>query len=86
MRNPDIAPVLIQMAGLAYKQGKYLSARDFLQRYLKLSKHTSKSLWLGIRIEQVLGDKNAISSYALLLRNNFPDTNEAERLKKSEIK
>jgi type IV pilus assembly protein PilF len=68
------------MAELSYDQGEYISARGYLQRYLELTTHTPKSLWLGIRIEQELGDKNAVSSYALLLRNNYPDTKEAALL------
>jgi len=80
-RNPRVAPALIQMAGLSYEQGQYLPARGYLQRYLELTKHTPKSLWLGIRIESELGDNNAVSSYALLLRNNYPDTKEATLLK-----
>ncbi len=82
-RNPQLAPVLIQMAGLAYDQGNYLKARAYLQRFLAVAKHTPNSLWLGIRIEQELGDKDTLSSYALLLRHNFPDSEEASLLKES---
>ena len=81
--NPKISPALIQMAELSYEQYDYLSARAYLQRYLEISNHTSKSLWLGVRIEQELGDKDTLSSYALLLRNNFPDTKEADLLEES---
>jgi len=76
-RNPIIAPALIQMAELSYDQGNYSPAHDYLDRYLKIGSHTSKSLWLGIRIETELGDMDAVSSYALLLRNKFPDSEEA---------
>ena len=57
-----------------------LSARAYLQRFLEVSKHTAASLWMGIRIERQLGDKDAIASYKLALRNNFPDSNEATLL------
>ena len=82
-RNPKIVPAHIQMAELSYNQGNYLPARGYLQRYLGATKHTPKSLWLGIRIERELGDKDAVSSYALLLRNNYSDTKEAELLRAS---
>ena len=85
-RNPKVAPALIQMGEISYDQGNYLSARGYLERYLAIAKHTPKSLWLGIRIEQQLGDKDTLSSYALLLRNNFPDTDEARLLKESGVK
>ena len=82
-KNPKVAQALIQMAELSYAQGNYLPARTYLRHYLEVARHTPKSLWLGIRIEQELGDKNAVSSYALLLRNNFPGTKEAELLSES---
>lgn len=85
-KNPKIAPALIQMGQLSYDQGKYLPARGYLQRYLEISKHTPQSLWLGIRIEEELGDRNALSSYVLSLRNNFPDSKEARMLKESGVK
>lgn len=83
-KNPRVAPALFQMAELSYNRGEYLPARGFLQRYLVDNKHTSRSLWLGIRIERELGDKNAVSSYALLLRNRFSDSKEADLLKQTE--
>ena len=85
-KNPKVPVALIQMAELSYDQGNYLSARAYLQRYLEIAEHTANSLWLGIRIERELGDKNAISSYALLLRNNFPESEEARLLQESGAK
>jgi type IV pilus assembly protein PilF len=85
-KNPRTAVALIQMSQLTYDQGNYLSARGYLQRYLEVAKHTASSLWLGIQIEQHLGDKNTLSSYALLLKNNFPNSREAALLQESGIK
>ena len=84
--NPKIAVTLIQMAQLSYETPNYLSARAYLQRYLEVSSHTAKSLWLGINIERELGDKNALSSYTLLLKNKFPDSKEAGLLTDSLVK
>jgi len=85
-KNPKVPIALIQMCQLSYDQENYLSARGYLQRYLEVAKHTAHSLWLGIQIEQNLGDKNTLSSYALLLKNNFPDSKEAGLLRDSGIK
>ena len=81
--NPRVAVALIQMSQISYKTASYLSARAYLQRYLEISPSTAKSLWLGIRIERELGDKNILSSYTLLLKNKFPDSKEAKLLKNS---
>ena len=81
-----MAPALIQMGQISYDQGNYLSARGYLQRYLEVARHTPASLWLGIRVEKELGDKDTLSSYALLLRNNFPDSDEAALLRQSGLR
>lgn len=83
--NSRLGPALIQMSEITYEQGNYTSARDYLERYLALYQHTPKSLWLGIRVEEALGDKNAVSSYALLLRNQFSESEEAELLRQSAL-
>jgi len=85
-KNPRIAIALLQMAEISYATGNYLSARGYLQRYLEISTPTAKSLWLGIQVENELGDKNALSSYKLLLKNKFPDSKEAGMLKDSLVK
>jgi type IV pilus assembly protein PilF len=84
--NPQVPQALIKMCELAIDDFNYLSARAFLQRYQQISRHTARSLWLGIQIERELGDKDAVSSYALLLKNSFPDSNEAAILLESRIK
>jgi type IV pilus assembly protein PilF len=85
-KNPVVPIALIQMSRLSYDQGNYLSARGYLQRYLEVARHTAGSLWLGIQVEQQLGDKDTLSSYALSLKNNFPDSKEAELLRESGIR
>lgn len=79
-RNPKIPVALLQMAKISYTTGSYMSARAYLQRYLEIQAHSEKSLWLGIRIENELGDKNSLASYKLLLKNKFSDSREAKLL------
>lgn len=85
-KNPRVAIALLQMAEISYDTNNYLSARGYMQRYLEISAHTAKSLWLGIQIENELGDKNTLSSYKLLLKNKFPDSKEAGMLRDSLVK
>jgi type IV pilus assembly protein PilF len=81
--NPRIAPTLLQMARISYDLGRHLSARAYLQRYLEVGKQTAQSLWLGIQIERVLGDKDALASYSLQLEKAFPDAEETRLLLES---
>lgn len=84
--NPTVPTALLQMAHLTYDDGNYMSARGYYQRFLGVAPQNPDSLWLGVRIESKLGDKDAVSSYALLLRNNFPDSEEAKLLQDSGIR
>jgi type IV pilus assembly protein PilF len=79
-RNPRVGATLIQMAEISYEQGNYMPAREYLDRYLESNNHSAKSLWLGIQIERELGDKDAVSSYVLLLRNQYSESEEAKLL------
>jgi type IV pilus assembly protein PilF len=75
---------LLQMADLMFKQGKYLAARAYIQRFDGTSAPGAESLWLGVRIESALGDSSAAGNYALKLKNNFPNTVEAANLREWE--
>ncbi len=83
--NPRMPQALMKMCEISFNKPNYLSARAYLQRYQQVARHTSKSLWLGIQIERELGDKNAVSSYILLLKNTFPDSSETTLLNESRI-
>ncbi len=83
-QNPSQVSALLAMSELSIASGRELSARAYLQRFLENGKHNSQSLWLGVRIERKLGDLNAASSYALLLKANYPDAPETQLLLESE--
>ena len=83
--NPRVPQALIKMCEISFNLPNHLSARGYLQRYQQVSRHTAKSLWLGIQIEEELGDKDAVSSYVLQLKNNYPDSQEATLLRESRI-
>ncbi len=78
--DPRLAPALLQMARLSYDIGHTLSARGFIQRYLEVARESPESLWLAFKIERALGNKNEAASYALKLKNRFPDSAEAREL------
>lgn len=79
--NPRFAPSLLGMARISYEQTNYMSARAYLQRYAEVAQHTPESLWLGVRTENQLGDKDQMASYGLKLRARFPDSEQAMYLK-----
>lgn len=83
---PREPSALLAMSELSIANGRELSARGYLQRFLERAKHNQQSLWLGVRIERVLGDNNALSSYTMLLRANYPDARETKLLLQSQAK
>lgn len=72
LANLEMADINLQKANLA-------AARAYYQRFLKVTEkqpQTARSLWLGIRIERRLGDKDALASYELALKRLYPDSPE----------
>ncbi len=79
-KNPSFTHALIQMADVSYNKSEYELAHQYFDRYKGNANQTPKSLWLGIRICNELGYKDDVSSYALLLRNKYPDSKEARSM------
>lgn len=77
---PNQPQALYQLADLAYLKGNYSEAKGHLDRLTRVAPATAEVLWLGVRIEGKLGDRNSEASYALQLRKNFPNSREARAL------
>jgi type IV pilus assembly protein PilF len=71
---------LIQLCLLKVTQEEFLSARAFLQRYLASHPPSSSILYLGVTIEDKLGDAHARSDYADQLLREFPQSAEARKV------
>lgn len=83
-KNPQFSLALLEMAKLSLAKTDYLTARAYLQRYAAVAPHSAESLWVGIQVEHRLGDRDAVASYALKLRSNFPESREAQLFEGSE--
>jgi len=68
-----------QLASLQFKRNEAVAAKKTLQNAM-LSRPGPELLWLSIQIERVLGDKDAEASYALQLRRQYPDSEQAKLL------
>ena len=75
---------LYNMADLAYSRGDFSGAKAYLSRLTQVAVPNAEVLWLGVRVERQLGDRNSEASYALQLRNKFPDSKEARALSAGE--
>lgn len=82
-RKPDYGEALIQLSVLKLSSGDHLSARAFLQRYLSGNIPTADVLYLGVRIEEQLGDDRAKTDYSNRILREFPESAEARMILES---
>ena len=68
-----------QLADIQFKRGDATIAQKTLQNAL-IASPSSETLWLGIKIARVLGDKNSEASYALQLRQQYPNSEQTRML------
>ena len=75
--NPKLSVAYLELAELAYGQGDFPRASQLLNEYNRTKRGPSpRGLWLGVRLERSLGNKDAEASQGLALRNLFPDSQE----------
>lgn len=82
--NPHLRKSLLKMADLSYQNIDYLTAREYIKRYHKVSRWTPQALLIAIKTEYKLGDDDKVASYALLLKGQFPDSDEAREVKQGQ--
>lgn len=78
--RPAHPQALFQLAELAYQRRNYQAAKAYLERRPPDVGPGADVLWLALRIERGLGNRNAESSLGFQLRKNFPDSREARAL------
>jgi len=74
--QPDYPLALLSLARLKYKQAKLDESLRLLTRYQDVAPATAESLWLGVRLERKLGDKDKQAAFATQLHKNFPNSRE----------
>lgn len=82
-RKPNYGEALLQLSLLKLGTGDHLSARAFLQRFLSNNVPTASVLYLGVRIEQELGDDRAKTDFSNQILREFPESPEARRILES---
>ncbi len=78
--RPTQQQALFQMADMAYSRKNHPEAKAYLTRLQRDVTLSAEVLWLALRVERALGDRNAEASLGFQLRKNFPDSREARAL------
>jgi type IV pilus assembly protein PilF len=83
MRALQIEPLMTaaayQLAMIQFERKDAVTAKKTLQNVM-LSQPTPEMLWLAIQIERAVGAKDDEASYALQLRRQYPDSEQARLL------
>jgi type IV pilus assembly protein PilF len=67
------------LALLQFNHKEYALAHTTLTNAL-VNNPSPDTLWLGIRLERILGNKDAEASYALALRQKYPNSEQTKAL------
>jgi len=79
--QPSQPQALFQLADMAFNRGDAAAAKQYLERLSRTgSALNAEALWLALRVERRLGDREAEASYGLQLRRNFPNSRETQAL------
>lgn len=84
--NPESTRPLLELAQISFEKRDYNLTSNYLAEYNRLTRGSARSLWLGIRLERIQGDENALASYELALKNLFPKSQEFKRYEESLVK
>lgn len=83
--QPGLPQALLGMAEVNFDNGDYAAAKKYFAGFSgKTDSLTAEQLWLAVRIERKIGDRNSEASYAMQLRKHFPDARETRLLTQGE--
>lgn len=68
------------LADIAFRQNRLEDARKYLAELHKQTEPSPESLWLAVRIERKIGDRDAEARYSSQLRRKFPGSPEQAKL------
>jgi type IV pilus assembly protein PilF len=77
---PDNNQARLGLAEIAYRQGRYAESRQWTADIEKSMEPTADVLWMALRAERKLGNREAEARYASQLRRRFPGSPEQELL------
>lgn len=70
------ADAYIELADINFQKQEYAEAKKNLDLYAAIAQHSPRSLFLGIRLENIFGNKDQEASLANQLKNKFPYSSE----------
>jgi type IV pilus assembly protein PilF len=75
-RNAQMGRSLLELAEINFNDGRYKRAERYLESFDRLSAPNPRHLWLAVRLQRILKNKHKLASFALALKNIFPESAE----------
>ena len=86
--SPDRPLSMVELADIRLDKGDFRTSAELFNRFRDLVdagrvEHSSKSLWVGIRLARQQGSASRAVTYALLLKNQYPNSEEYKKYMES---
>lgn len=79
--RPGMPEALFGLAEVNFAHAEYAIAKSYLLRFQQSKQDlNAEQLWLAVRIERKMHDRNSEASYALQLNKRYPESREARLL------
>jgi type IV pilus assembly protein PilF len=79
--DPQNGDAQYLLADLYYRTGRHVDAKLRLNEVHRLLAPTAQSIWLALRIERKLGDRDEERRYGKQLRRDYPESREYQLLR-----
>lgn len=80
MADGSNVQAIFHLADIAFRRGDYFSARKNIAEVHRLAEPNAESLWLALRIERKIGDRQAEAGFSSQLRRKFAGTPQHQAL------
>lgn len=86
--NRNSATAIVEMSAIEFQRKEYGKSFQYFEQYsdlvrLKQADYTAKSLYLGVLLSRQNNDPGRSATFALLLKNMYPNSLEYQRYKES---
>ena len=82
--QPGMPQALLALAELSFDYGDYAAAKKYFAGFAERNDNLSaQQLWLAVRIERKVGDRNSEASFGMQLRKRYPDARETQSLRET---
>lgn len=78
--NPKMPRAILELAEIDFQLKKYGQAQSSLLRFHKINEAVSQSLWLSVKVETAMGNKDKAQKLLTQLKRDFPASKEVANI------